>query len=480
MIVIGLKNENLINTMMNKKSLITTTLFLFAILAFSFTATAQCETFADSPKGEDGRVAHSLYRDAVKAKDLDGAFENWKKAFEIAPAANGKNHLHFSDGRKIYKNFFEKEADEDKKQMYVDKMLELYDGQISCYGKKGQDAFLLGRKGYDMYYYFTSYMGDDPYGKTMTVLKDAVEKGRNSIEDIILVPYAGVVVNLFTNEKVTKEEARAVYEQLNAIADHNIANNAPVADRFKAAKESMNATFAKIENNIFDCDFFKNKLKPEYDAAPDDPVVLEKLIRTFKRQGCDATDPFLIELEGKWAKYAAAENARIQAEADARNPTKVAKKLIDAGDYAGGIAKYEEAMNNTEDVSKKATYKLSIASVYGRKMGQYNKARSLAYEAAKMRPGWGNPYMLIADLYAKTASKCGDDWNQRLAVLATIEMYQKAKNTDPEVASEASRRIGRYLSARPEKQEGFMRKVSEGDRVSVGCWIGGKVTVKYK
>jgi len=466
--------------MKNKMQLIKSTLFLFAVLAISYTSNAQCGIFTDSPKGQDGMVAHNIYRDAVKAKDYAGALENWKKAFEIAPAANGKNHLHYSDGRKIYKSLLESETDEAKKKAYVNTILSLYDGQITCYGTKGQDVFLRGRKAYDMYYYYTKYLGDDPYGLIRGELKTTFEKGGNDVEDILLDPYAGVIVNLFTNEKVTKEEARAIYEQLNAVADYNIANNAAKAERFTAAKKSMNQTFAKIENHIFDCEYFKVKMRPEYDAAPNDPVVLENLIRTLKRQGCQESDDFMKELEGKWAKYAAAENASRKAEFEANNPNVMAKKMYDAGDYNGAIAKYEEALTQETDPSKKAGYKFSIASIQGRKMKQYSKARSSALEAASLRPGWGDPYMLIGDLYATSASRCGDDWNNRMAVLAAIEMYQKAKSTDSSVTDDANKKIGRYLDARPAKQEGFMRKVKEGDRESVGCWIGGTVTVKFK
>ncbi len=466
--------------MKNKMQLIKSTLILFAVVAMSYTMNAQCGTFADSPKGDDGKVAHNIYRDAVKANDFAGALENWKIAFEIAPAANGKNHLQFSDGRKIYKDLFKNETDEAKKKEYVEKIMSLYDGQANCYGQKGQDVFLAGRKAYDMYYYYSQYLGDAPYEQTLAVLKSAFEKGGNNVEDILLDPYAGVVVNLFTNQKVTKEEARAAYEQLNAVADHNIANNAPVAERFTAAKKAMNQTFSKIENNIFDCEYFKAKLRPEYDAAPNDPAVLESLIRTLKRQGCQESDSFMQELEGKWSQYAAAENAKRKSEFEANNPNILAKKMYDAGDYNGAIAKYNEALSQETDPSKKAGYKFSIASIQGRKLKQYSKARSNALEAAKMRPGWGNPYMLIADLYATSASRCGDDWNNRMAVLAAIEMYQKAKSVDSSVADDANKKIGRYLDARPAKQEGFMRKVKEGDRQSVGCWIGGSVTVKFK
>ena len=359
--------------MMDTRQLFKTTFLLLAAMMISFAAIAQCGTFKESTKEQEGLEAHSLYRDAVKAKKYDQAFPYWEKAFGIAPAANGSNHLHFSDGRKIYRSFFDKETDEAKKKEYTDMILKLYNGQAQCYGTKGQDVYLAGRKGYDMYYYFLQYIGDDPYQQVYDVLKMAVDKGGNKVEDIILGPYAGTVVQLFVDEKISKADARAVYAQLNEIADHNIKNNAESGARFEAAKASMNQTFAGIEYHIFDCDYFKNKLKPEYETKGDDPVFLEEAITVLKRQGCEESDPFLAELEGKWATYAAAINAERQAEFEANNPGVMAKKLYDSGDYAGAINKYKEAMAQESDPEKQGSYHFSIASIQGRKLKEIQR-----------------------------------------------------------------------------------------------------------
>jgi len=252
---------------MDLRQLFKGTFLLIAALMFSNSLMAQCVTFKESSKEEDGMIAHSLYRDAVKAKNYEEAFENWKTAYEIAPAANGTNHLHFADGRKIHRHFFDKATDAAKKQEHVDMILSLYDGQLQCYGdayKKGQDSYLNGRRGYDMLYYFTDFLGDNPYQEVLNTLKKAVESGGNNIEDIILVPYANSVVQLFAKEKISKEDARAIYTQLNEIADYNIANNAKSKARFEAAKTAMNGEFAQIEYHIFDCDYFIAKIKPEY------------------------------------------------------------------------------------------------------------------------------------------------------------------------------------------------------------------------
>ncbi len=458
-------------------------LTLCLIISLQFTATnalAQCGTFAESNQEQEGLEAHNLYRDAVKAKNYEEAYENWNRAYTIAPAANGKNHLHYSDGRKIMKNKFEKATDKAAKQEAVTAILRLYDEQIQCYGGKGQEAYLSGRKAYNMYYYYKNFVGENPDQQVFDLCKSTVEKAGNNVEDIILVPYASVVVNLFAAEKIDKAGARAVYDKLNEIADHNIANNAKTAERFKATKASMNGTFAKIETHIFDCDYFVNKVRPDYEANPDDPKNLEELIRTLKRRGCDATEPLLAELEGKYKSYADSENARRRAEWQANNPVAMAKKLKDAGDFDGAIGKYQEAIDQAATPEEQAPYYLRIAQIEYSENGNYSKARSLAKKAAGMKANWGSPYLMLGDIYARMSKRCKDDWNTRLAILAALDKYYKAKSIDPSVADDASKRIRTYSAAKPEKQEGFMRGVTAGQVVSCGCGVGESVKVSFK
>ncbi len=181
-----------------------------------------------------------------------------------------------------------------------------------------------------------------------------------------------------------------------------------------------------------------------------------------------------------YESWAAQENAQRQAEFEANNPGVAAKKLYDAGDYQGAINKYKEAIANEPDASKQAGYQFSMASILFRKLKKYSEARSNAREAAKKRPGWGRPYMLIGDMYGQSARNCGDSWNQRLAILAAVEKYNYAKSIDPEVAQEAGERVSKYRASMPDQSEGFMRGVKAGQTAKVGCWIGETVKVRYK
>ena len=462
-------------------------IFIMLIGATQFVA-AQCESWVGSPKEGEASDAHTIYRDAFKTKDYALAFENWEIAYTLAPAADGKRDYHYTNGIELYKDKLTKATTTEDKKVAKEWISKLYDEAIACYEAgaisiknctaddciKKKVGYLYGRKGYDLYYSVNA-----KYSQTLEALKAAVENGGLDSEYIIFAPYATIVVDWFQKGKMTQEEARNAHITLNEIADHNIAKGDNLAPYFQQAKDAMNATLSKIERDIFDCAFFVKKLRPDYDADPDNPEVLKRTLAILKGQGCEPGEPFFDEVDAKWKKYAEEENARIQAEFEKNNPGVAAKKLYDQGDYNGAINKYQEAIDGEEDAEKKASYMFSMASIQFRKLKQYSKARATAQQAAKNKAGWGRPYMLIGDMYGSSARNCGDDWNQRLAILAAIDKYSYAKSIDPDVADEAKERIAKYKSAMPSQNDGFMRGVKAGQTLTVGCWIGESVKVRY-
>ena len=188
------------------------------------------------------------------------------------------------------------------------------------------------------------------------------------------------------------------------------------------------------------------------------------------------------ELKTKWEAYATAENERRRAEFEANNPGIQARKAYTAGDFAGAIEKYNEAIEKEEDNAEKAKYHFSIASILFRKLNKYSQARSEALKAAELRPEWGRPYVLIGDIYSKSARGCGDSWNQSLAVIAAYDKwaYAKTKELNPSVLEDVDSKLGRYRQYFPLQDDGFMRGVKAGAKQSVGCWIGESVSVRYR
>jgi len=447
----------------------------------------QCKTWNDSPRKEEGENAHSIYRPLVRNQNYERALPHWEKAFEIGPAADGKRDYHYEDGITIYKHFLENATDEAEKKEYTDKILELYRGMIDCYENRvievrECDDFCYraligqkyGRMGYDMFYTLNS-----PYSETLEVLEKAMEYGDKGVEYIVLEPLAYIMTYEFNEGNKTAEEVRNVYDEIMEVADYNIETDMELGEYYDITKRRVESVFHPIEKQIFDCDYFKEKLQVDYEEDPENFDVLKYVYNTLKQQGCDESDPFLAKIKSEYETLAAEHNEQQEAEREARNPAYAAKKRYDEGKFEEAAEKYKEAIEKEDDAEKKAQYYFALASIQFRQLNDLNNARNSAMEATKYRSDWGRPYMLVGDMYASSSRSCGDAWNQRLAVLAAIDKYSKARSVDENFAKEASSRIARYSASLPEKGEAFMRGFQEGSTTKVGCWIGETVTLRF-
>ncbi len=462
---------------------------MFVALLVNGMAFTQCQSWVDSPKKDMAEEAHVLYRTALKSKDYETAMQQWKIAYDLAPAADGHRATHFTDGVELYKHLYENETDEAKKEEYKKKVIAFYDQAIECMKNKSilyknctdqtcidqRVGSLMGNKAYDMFYTFYY-----PRIETYEVLKESVKLTGNAAEYTVLYPYPQVVVYLFQAGKISKKEARDAYALLNQIADYGAENHPSYGAYYEQAKDAIAATYEMIEGDIFDCEYFVAKLAPEYEADPTNVELLKRIIQSLKTHGCSAGVPFLDKVEAEYGEYAAAYNAAQQEEFERNNPAIVAKRAFDDKDYSKAVAKYKDAIAKEDDESKKASYYFSIASIQFRQLAQYSTARESARMAASLRPGWGRPYMLIGDMYAKSSSSCGKDaFSRGLAVLAAIDKWAYAKSIDSEVADEANKKIAVYSDHIPPEEDSFMMGKSEGQTEQVGCWIGESVKLRF-
>lgn len=467
-------------------TLLRNVLIVFSLVGLGTSAAwAQCQTWNDSDRKEEAENAHVVYRPFIKnrtaeqlATELDDenfqiAFSNWKTAYDIAPAADGQRPSHFVDGRKLYRAMISKATDEAKKNEYAENIISLYDQQMECYKNEG---YLTGRKAFDMFY-MKSY-GYTP--TTYETFKKAIELGGNDLEYIIYDPLGMLMTYLYKSGKISREEFINTFETVEAIATHNVENNKQYGQYHEAGFQRMQSHISEIEGEIFDCAYFKKKLIPQYNENSEDLEVIKYVYNKLKVQGCGEDDPELAMIKTKYETLATEINAGLEEERRKNNPCYDATMLQKEGKYEEAVARYEQCMEAAEDDEAKGQVLYSIAFIQVWELGRLSAGRSNANKAASLKKGWGKPYILIGDIYSKMSRGNCDDWNKRLAVLASLDKYQYAKNIDPSVAEDANKRIANLSGALPTTEEGFMRKVKAGQTVTAGCGIGEKVKVRYQ
>ena len=127
----------------------------------------------------------------------------------------------------------------------------------------------------------------------------------------------------------------------------------------------------------------------------------------------------------------------------------------------------------------KAQYAFRLAQTHA--AIEETKQPILALKALSLRSGWGDPYILIGDLYAKTSRKCGElktEFLKRVGYWAAIDKYEKAKSIDRSIEEKANKRIEKYTEQMPSKTDVFTEGLIDEPTYDIDCWYKETVTIR--
>ena len=113
-------------------------------------------------------------------------------------------------------------------------------------------------------------------------------------------------------------------------------------------------------------------------------------------------------------------------------------------------------------------------------MKQPQKARTLALEAINLKPEWGEPYILIGDVYAGSKDCFTDEFEKATIYWVAVDQFSKAKSVDADVVEKANERISTYKKYFPDIETIFFYSLKEGDNYKVGCWINETTKVRAR
>lgn len=422
-----------------------------------------CATFADVPNTDQVKRNYVLYRDFLKAKDWNLAYDYWKKVYAEAPAADGKRNTVFADGIRFYEHFREQTRDSLKKQQYTDQIFKMYDQIDRCYPEGG---FIKARKAFDFYY---TYPERATRKEIFELFKAAIDQDGLETPDFVLNPFSALLVELFFAQEIDQQTAQKYQQKVREILAHGLANcqEDGSCGRWEIIDSYAPTRLEAFETvrGFYDCEYYMDKYYEEFLNNPTDCELLRTVYSRLKWGGC-------AETEKRFAKLIEAGNKNCVT-STVNTTLKEAYDCLKNAEYECAVAAFEKAAEEAEDPEKKANYLLLVSKIYNAHLKDFPQARTYALKAAEVRPNWGEPYIVIGRLYASSGPLCGPGrgWDSQIVVWPAIDAWNQAKAIDPSVRNEANKWINRYTQFMPSKEDVFIRNLQAGQSFYVGCWI---------
>lgn len=410
----------------------------------------------------------SLYREyykqwkstGYKSEAVNDAIKPWRKVYNSCPKASQKM---YQDGEKMMEYKFNK-ANDDQKQAYVDTIEMIYLRRLENFPtKKGksQKGDIYGRLGVDI-------MQKSPENaeKAYRYLKESVslEQGNSSVSN--LVYYFRATIKMVKMEKAEETLVVDTYDELSTLIDENIdanINDPKTLARWENARGNVEKTFEPYAT----CDALVGIYSKKMEETPEDIDLLKKVTKILRKKKCTDSPLFFTATENLYALEPTPNAAML-----------MGKMLIVKENYTEAAKLMEEAVGMIEDSREQADILSDLGKIYY-KLNQYPKARTYALKALKLNPSDGMSYVLIGDMYAASADKCGDNaLTKKTAYWAAVDKYYQAKKADPELTDLANKRVATYSKYFPQTDKIFFHDLVEGAPYKIECWINETTTVR--
>ena len=415
----------------------------------------------------------------------------WRQVFLNCPRAS---QYTYTNGEKIM-DYFIRTNPKDK-DAYIDTLCMLMDQRMEAFPndpKTGasQVANIMGRKGLLIYTY-----NKNRYEQAYNVLKSAVELDPSQLQGAYIDAYFKATIDMVNNNKAEKMTIINVYQELSEVLDNNIGALAETETELETAKEEAEAAgdadavagfdkqLEKNEKNININKGVKNNLDNLFQPfascedlikvfsakmaeTPDDVTLLKRITTILDKKDCTDSKLFL---------DAAVKLNELEPSPEASYSLGV--KFFKDKKYSDAATFFEQATKTENNDRKYRAYR-NLGMCY-QNMGSLSRARDIFRRAAQVDPTNGEPYLLIAMLYAESSKQFSGEIESKAVFWAAVDKCIKAKSIDPSINDRANSLIRSYSAAFPSMETIFFNDYSEGQSFQVGGWIGESTTIRAK
>ncbi len=402
----------------------------------------------------------SLYKEMYKAKNYKDAYPHWLYVIENAPKLQLTPYL---QGNKILKNMYK----ETKDKQYIDQLMQLWDQRAKYWGNHPQynEAYLLGRKGYDLYNYRKGDLADAQ--KAYGYMIESIDKAGVKSEATIIDKAMAATAYLFEKGKVDKSAVVNNFIKFNKLINniYDVEKNAGKLKKIGKALNNVQQYF--ILSKAADCNTLQNIFSEKYEASKNNKEELLAIVRVLNRFEC--TDSQL---------YANIAESLYKISPTSEAALSLGIRYLKAGDMAQAKQYIQEASKMETDELRKSTIHYMLANI-ALSEKRYSAVRTEANKALQANPDWGKPKLLIAKAYFYSSGNTSDPIAKGKMVWAAVDKALQAKK-DPEVAAAANALISKASAHYPRCNDLFFHGIKKGQSVSVGGWIGGTTTVRCR
>lgn len=428
----------------------------FCVGLLVLAASATPASGQDSEPSEQEKLMHySLYWENFKNDDFRSARSDLLWILENAPGATDGDDDNYERAVKLYEGLAEQAGSEEKRKAYLDTAA----AHLTSAVDKMEDQGLE----YDRYKWelLKGRFADRHQGSLPDVeeLETAAAHYRKAFE---LAP--GEIDPYYIQQVLQS------YQQNNQLQKALDFANAVEAER------GDDEEVAEMVNSMREDIFGMNPqakigyLEEQVEQHPDSTRLLTDLFNAYKRQGN-------VEKASTLAKRLMKEDPPAETVRD------IAQMRLEDGRSKAALEAYDRAVEQGAEL--KAEDHFNRGTAY-QKMERLAQARQEYRRAIEKKKDFGRAYIAIGDLYARAVNKCSGSEMKRedkAVYWAVVDMYQRAKATDPSVASTANSKIQTYRRVFPTKEDIFYRSDWEqGGTFSIdyGCysWIGETASVR--
>ena len=415
----------------------------------------------------------------------------WRDVFLNCPRSS---QLIYTRGEKIM-DYFIRTNPKDK-DAYIDTICMMMDNRAKYFPndpKTGvsQVASIMGRKGLLIYTY-----NKNRYEEAYNILKDAVALDPSQLQGAYIDAYFKATIDMVNNDKAEKMTVINVYQELSEVVDNNISALAETETELVAAKEEAEAggdteavagfdkQLEKNEktininkgvksnlDNLFQpyasCEDLIKVFSAKMKETPDDVVLLKRITTILDKKDCTESKLFL---------DAAVRLNELEPSPEASYSLGI--KFFKDRKWSEAATFFEQATKTDNNDRKYRAYR-NLGMCY-ENMGSLGRARDIYRRAAQVDPTNGEPYLLIAMLYAGSAKQYNGDIERGSVYWAAVDKCQKAKSLDPSCSDKANSLIRAYTAAFPSMETIFFNDYNEGQSYNVGGWIGESTTIRAK